>query len=678
MRAETKALGVRILVLLMVLGMGRGARADITHLPDLTELSIEELANIEVISASRTPLRQSQTAAAIFVVTSEDIRRSGVTSLAEALRMVPGLQVTRISSSKWSVSSRGFNSRYSNKLLVLMDGRTLYLPLFSGVFWESQDYMLEDIERIEVIRGPGASLWGANAVNGVINIITRHAKDTTGTLLTAGIGDYEQGFARARFGEALGDKGHVRFYVGGFSRDEMVDARGRSLSDPWEKYQTGFRSDLILGDRSDLTVQGDYYKGHLDELSSIPSLTPPYEDIVDAENEISGFNLLSRLVHRFSGGGDVGLQLFFDNTRKEEGGVDMSDDILDLDVQFRMPPLGRHAIVWGLGYRYYEDDIDFQSMGIAFSTPQHRDSLYSAFVQDTVTVHEQLQLILGSRFEHNDYSGFEVQPNARLLWQATETQLLWAAVSRAVRTPSRGDTDIRYTQQVIPPGTSMNPSGLPLAVTVWGLESVDSEKLTAFELGHRVTSLARFSLDSTAFYYRYTDLTSYAIGDSIPRLGETPPYVVLPLYVGNAMDAVTWGFETSANYQPFDFMRFQASYAFIDFDFDVKGPAGTVYSVYSSKETPKHQASLRTLVDLPWNLEFDIWLRSVDEIKDGLIDGYTEMDLRLGWKPSKHLELSICGRNLLHDNHAEYVETFVLTSPAEVPRSVYGKVTVRL
>ncbi|WP_459923158.1 TonB-dependent receptor plug domain-containing protein [Desulfatiferula olefinivorans] len=655
--------------------MGSDAQAGIAPLPDLTELSIEELANIEVISASRTPLRQSQSAAAVFVVTGEDIRRSGVTSLAEALRMVPGIQAARISSSKWSVSARGFNSRYSNKLLVLMDGRTLYLPLFSGVFWESQDYMLEDIERIEVIRGPGASLWGANAVNGVINIITRSAEDTTGTLLTAGAGDYEKGFARARFGAALGDRGHARFYASGFARDEMADANGRDLEDPWKKYQAGFRTDTALNDRSDLTVQGDCYRGDLDELSSIPSLSPPYTYTVDAENEISGFNLLSRLTHRFSGGGDVGIQLYFDTTRKEEGGVDMADDIVDVEAQFRLPPVGRHDLVWGLGYRHYEDDIDFQSMGIAFSTQRHKDSLYSAFVQDTVTVHEGLQMILGSRFEHNEYSGFEIQPNARVLWQAAESHVLWAALSRAVRTPSRGDTDIRYTQAVIPPSLPDQP--LPSAVTVWGLDSVDSENLTAFELGHRITSFDRFSLDSTVFYYRYTDLTTNAAGDPIPRLGDTPPHVIQPLYVGNDMDASTVGFEVTANIQPLDFLRVQASYAFIDLDFDITKDAGTIYSTYSSDETPRHQASVRILTDLPWDLECDIWLRCVDEIKNGLIDGYTEMDLRLGWNPSRHLELSLCGRNLLHKSHAEYVETYVLNSPAEVPRSVYGKVTVR-
>jgi len=644
-------------------------------LPDLTELSIEELANIEVISVSRTPRKQSQSAAAIFVVTAEDIRRSGVTSLPEALRMVPGLQVSRISSSKWAVSSRGFNSRYSNKLLVLMDGRTLYLPLFSGVFWENQDFFPEDIERIEVIRGPGASLWGANAVNGVINIITKHSKDTRGSLFSAGAGSYEQGFGRARFGETLGGKGFFRAYASYFSRDEMVNELGNGLDDSWDKYQTGFRSDVTLTDQTDLTIQGDYYTGSLNELSSMPSLTPPtYTDSFDSENKISGYNLLSRLTQRMDGGSEMALQVYLDSTNKEEGGVDMSDDILDLDFQFRMPPLGAHDVMWGLGYRFYTDSIDFPSMGIAFNTPKRDDSLYSSFVQDTITVNDRVQLILGTRIEHNEYSGFEFQPNARVSWEASENNLLWGAVSRAVRTPSRGDTDIRYTQQVIPP---VAPNPFPVAVTVWGLDSYDSENLTAFELGHRIKALDNFSLDSTAFYYMYDHLSTYTMDTPEQRLTETPPYILQRLSVGNLMDAKTWGFEMSANLQLFDFLRLQGSYAYINLDFELKADPNLVHSVYSKEDSPEHQVSLRTFIDLPWKTECDIWLRYVDAIKSGQIDSYTEMDLRLGWKPIRNLELSICGQNLLHKQHAEYEETYVLSRPAEVPRSVYGKVTLR-
>lgn len=645
---------------------------------DLTELSIEELANIEVISVSRTPQKQSRSAAAIFVTTAEDIRRSGVTSIPEALRMVPGIDVARISSSKWAVSSRGFNSRYSNKLLVLLDGRSLYLPTFSGVFWENQDLFIEDVDRIEVVRGPGASLWGANAVNGVINIITKHAKDSTGFQASVGGGDYERGFARARFGKRIGNKSFIRAYASYFNRDEMVDQDRNGLGDPWEKFQTGFRTDKELSDNCNLTIQGDIYKYKINEKSTILNLEPPtYSESLDLENETTGYNLLSRYTHRLQSGSEMALQLYFDSLDKDEGTVNIKDRIFDVDFQFRMSPLSIHEIVWGFGYRISSDEIDSPLIGINFDTPEREDSLYSSFVQDTISIRDNFRIILGSRFEHNEYTGTEVQPNIRLLWEPSESHLLWTAVSRAVRTPSRGDNDIRFTQQVIPPGVGGNPGPFPVAVTIWGLSNYKSEDLMAYEIGHRLKAIDTFSLDTTAFYYHYDNLSTYFIDGSYPVLDNDPPYVVQPLFVGNRMEADTWGTELSANWQALSFMRFIASYTFYKARLTIEDSPTIAGAIYTSDDSPKHQASLRTSIDMPFNTECDIWVRYMDAILGGAVDSYTEMDIRLGWIAFGNVELSLCGQNLLHKSHPEYEENYVLNEPAEVPRSVYGKVTLR-
>lgn len=682
MIAVTRCMGMMLLGMVLSVCWGGGdARAEAPTLPDLTELSIEELANLEVISPSKTPVKKSHSPAAIFVVTSDDIRRSGATSIPEALRLVPGLQVSRINSNKWAVSSRGFNLRYSNKLLVLMDGRALYLPLFSGVFWECQDYVLEDIERIEVVRGPGASLWGSNAVNGVINIITKHSKDTTGGLAVAGAGDYENGFARARLGEKIGKNGYARVYASYFDRDEMVDAENHGNDDAWDKFQTGFRSDFILADRHELTVQGDYYSGNLDERTTIPTLTDPYSRTYLADNTIKGYNVLSRLKIRSEQGSEMAFQVYADSLTKKEGGVSVTDDILDFDFQHVLPHWGRHELIWGLGLRYYKDSIDDTQVGYSFGYEKEDDLLYSSFVQDTIGVTDAFQVIVGSRFEHNEYTGLEIQPNARFLWDVSKDNILWGAVCRAVRTPSRGDTDIRYTTMVIPPFSEVegydNTSPFPVAVTIWGLENVKSEELTAFELGHRLQAGKNLSLDTTAFYYIYDDLNTYSIGEvDTSTLTSDPPYISVHQEVGNLEDARTWGLELSANWQVIDSMRLQAAYAFIQMDFDINGSESSTFSVNSEGDTPQHQASLHAYWDLPWQLECDAILKYVDELEEGVVDGYTEMDLRLGWKPHPKVELSVCGQNLLHEKHEEFLGNYISTQSSEVPRSVYGKVTL--
>ncbi len=436
---------------------------------DLTELSIEEVLQLEVTSAAKKPQKLANTAAAIFAITADDIRRSGATSIPEALRMVPGLQVARIDANKWAITSRGFNGRFANKLLVLIDGRSVYTPSFSGVYWEVQDTLLADVDRIEVIRGPGAALWGANAVNGIINIITKHARDTRGSLLTAGAGTEERGFGSLRYGTALSDAAFLRFYAKYFNRDSSVDPEGQDTSDAWEMVRSGLRLDWQLTDHDDLTVQGDVYHGDAAQTLSLPSFLPPFRERRTVDIDWAGGNLLARWQHRFSELSNLTLRAYYDRTdRDEKDIIRETRDTFDLDVQHQFSWGSRQDIIWGLGYRFTDDK--FTSSPFITIQPNSRSQhLFSAFVQDDITlIKDRLHVILGSKFEHNDYTGFEIQPTARLLWTPHKRHTVWTSISRAVRTPSRGDNDTLTNQRILPPGTPENPGPLPTLVRFLG------------------------------------------------------------------------------------------------------------------------------------------------------------------------------------------------------------------
>ncbi len=640
---------------------------------DLTDLSIEELSEIEVTSVSRKPQKLSQAAAAIFVITSEDIRRSGSTSIPELLRMVPGIHVAKISSSKWAITSRGFNSRYANKLLVQLDGRTLYSPLFSGVFWETQDTMLEDIERIEVIRGPGASLWGANAVNGIINIITKHSSQTKGGLVYGGGGTGDKAFGGARYGGKLSDVGTYRIYTKYSSLPEEVNADGSGADDEWQRGGGGFRADVEMFSGSELTFQGDVYEGETKEISEILTFTPPYSTHYENENDISGYNLLGRLTRHFSASSDIAVQFYYDNTGKEESTTRWSGELFDFDFQYRFVPVTNHELIFGLGYRYYQDEIT-QSIGFGFNSTHEKDTLYSAFIQDSITLSETLRFVLGAKVEHNDYTEFEYQPSGRISWSPHKSHHLWAAVSRAVRTPNRADKSISFPTVIIPPGTPENPGPLPMSVAITGNDNVDSEVLKAFEIGYRVVPRDNISIDTTFFYYIYDHLSGFASGTPYPDLLSIPPYVTMPLYIKSIMKGKTKGAEVAANWRPVPYLMMQAAYTWFDMNLET----GSAEMAYTENDAPAHQVSLRSIIDLPKQTQLDIGFRFVDEVLDGGVDRYTELDVRAGWNPVEKIEISIAGKNLLNGSHPEYVENFVWSQPVEVERSVSGKISIQL
>lgn len=649
----TYLLGTLLLLLSLPIPDATGA--------DFTDLNIEQLMQIEVTSAAKKPQRISQTATAIYVISSEDIRRSGVTSIPEALRMAPGVQVAHIDHNKWAIGIRGLSNMFSDKLLVLMDGRTLYNTLFSGVWWDVQDTLMEDIDRIEIIRGPGATLWGANAVNGVINIITKAAQETQNLLATATLGSEERVISGLRYGGPLGDKGSYRVYAKYFTQDEFVDADGDDAWDDGDMLRCGFRADLTATKHYNLTLQGDFYDGKFGTRTTAPIFTPPYSRTSDEEEEVDGGNLLARYNYQFSNSSELTFQTYYDLTNRKLFIGKQREETIDLDLQHLFSLGQRQEIIWGLGYRRIDHDASLSDQTIA-TFGDRKMSLFSGFLQgETSLIPEQLTLILGSKCEYNDFTGFEIQPSARILWTPNQTTSLWAAVSRAVRTPHRGNHDTTIIRTILPPNQT---SPLPTVIQYIGDDAFDSEELLAFETGFRMQLQKNLNVDLTLFYNRYDDLA----GLTEPSISMIFPTVTVSVSPNNNQDAVTYGAELVVDWIPFEWWRLQFTGSCIDIDFDPYNE--------DEERTPEYQFSLRSMVDLPYDLEFDCWLRQVDEIPVSDISSYTQLDLRLGWQPLENLELALIGQNLLDRHQAEFVDNIFYFENSEVERSFYLKATL--
>ncbi len=631
---------------------------------DLTQLSLEDLMSVEITSAGKKAQKISEAAAAVFVITQEDIRRSGVTSVPEALRMVPGLHVAKIDANKWAITSRGFNGRFANKLLVLMDGRSVYTPTYSGVFWEDIDTFLEDIDRIEVIRGPGASLWGANAVNGVINIITKPAAETQGILASGIIGSEEKGTASLRYGSKLGDDTPFRIYLKGFERDEAVDSAGDETADDWRYLRGGFRLEHQAGNHDLFTFQGDIFNGTNGETLSTGSVTPPYVNIYNNDHNERGYNLLGRWTRSLSDNSELSLQAYYDRSEHRLHLTTAKVDTFDIDFQHRFPLWERHDITWGLGYRLYKDDFDTEPALMTIDPTSRNFDIFSAFLQDDINFFDKrLSFTIGCKFEYNKFTHSEFQPSARVLWKPNEKHSLWAAVSRAVRTPSRGERDSIALLSTVP------PPPLPIAITYYGSEDFESETLMAYEIGYRARISPELTLDTTVYFNDYEDLRQNVLGTPFPDDPFAPAYIIQPVYSTNGMAGEVYGFELAANWRPTAWSRFQAAYTYTEMDLE---PGGGNVSV-AEEQNPNYQLSLRGSFDLPGNLELDVWYRHVDEISD-TINGYGTIDARLAWKYRESLELSIVGQNLLNSHHPEFEPEALNSVATEIERGVYGKI----
>jgi iron complex outermembrane recepter protein len=609
---------------------------------ELKSLSIEQLMELDVTSVSRRSEPVSGAAAAIIVITGEDIRRSGANNLPDALRIAAGLEVAQSNGNTWAISSRGFNTTTANKLLVLIDGRSIYTPLFSGVFWDVQDVMLEDIDRIEIIRGPGATLWGANAVNGVINILTKSARDTQGELATVGGGSEEQGFASFRQGGKMGEGTAYRAYGKYSYRDSLALADGDSARDPLRRGQAGFRLDREDSGNGGFTFQGDAYHGLAGQTV-----------VVRDDTSLDGANLLGRWTHTYASNAGSDLQIYYDYTHRQiPRWFEEHRHTLDIDYQHRQPIGARQDLVWGAGYRITHDQVG-NSPGVAFLPDSVTENLFSAFAQDEIALPSHLRLTVGSKFEHNRWTGFEVQPSVRFAWVPDDRRTLWAAISRAVRTPTRYDEDIVF----------YTAAGTPL---LEGSSGFVSEDLLAYELGYRVQPRTGLLVDLAAFYNVYNDLRSYE---------PAAPPAVYPYHFGNKLNAETWGLEGRVSWQAASWWRLHAGYAYfnknLSFDPGSFDPTGGS----SEGDDPRSRAVLRSLMDLPRRFELDGTLRYVSRLPAPVVPAYTELDLRLGWQASDRLELSLTGQNLLHARHPEFGPPSPLRE--EVQRGAYGKVTWR-
>lgn len=667
-----------ILLILFSITCLANARNELTS-NHFLDLSIEELMKVKVTTVSRTPQKLTEVASAIFVITQDDIRRSGATSIPDALRMAPGVQVERVGTDKWAISIRGFNGLFANKLQVLMDGRSVYSSIFSGVLWEQQDTMLEDIERIEVIRGPAATSWGSNAVNGVINIITKKAIDTQGTLITAGGGSFEQGFMSVRYGGMINEETPFRVYAKGFTRGQTQSLSGENANDQWHSARGGFRLDHQRG-IDQFTLQGDFFSNFngstLDKTSLHLSTNPTGE--MRGHNE--GGNIRLRWDRTFSEYSSFMLQAYYDRTRSQLLPLGKFDaESFDIDMQYRFPLFDRHNLTWGANYRLYHNKV-FDTGLYTFSPRSQTNHLIGTFIRDDITlIPDRLLFTIGSRFEHNDFTGMEIQPNARLMWTPNDSNSIWLAVSRAVRTPSRAENDamINISQQLQNvPGLSALP--FPITAILNGSHRFNSEKLIAYELGYRHQFTPQASIDVTGFINDYSQmrdisLGALSIGTGIPR------QFLLPITVNNQGSALTYGIEASIDLKPRDNWRLQGSYSFLNIDFSSNNflkssdPSGGG----SEKITPHHQLSVRSNYDFSEKLQLNLWLRYASEIAFYNIPSYVTMDAKLVYRPLKNTELFVAGQNLFSHNHREFASEFLPIVPVYIPRGVYAGVQWR-
>lgn len=655
--------------LLLVVTSAVGDTVQSSSTNDLGEFSLEELMRVKVTSVSKRPEILGGAAAAIQVVTGDDVRRQGFRTLADSLRYVPGLDVAQINSHAWGVSSRGFNAEYATKLLVLMDGRSVYTPLNAGVYWDTVDLMLEDLDRIEVIRGPGGTLWGANAVNGVINITSKTAQNTQGWLVTGGGGTEELAFASARYGGKLGDETFYRVYGKYDVHGALEFENGDPAEDQWRMGRTGFRIDSGSAEADLFTLQSDLYLGEEDWLYTQPVATAPFTETETNHEQVFGANLLGRWTHSFEDESQLILQTYYDHSDRDSNLPNEKRDTFDFDLQQHLAPIGRHNWVVGAGYRLSADSIA-NSYANGFSPDSRTLQMFSAFAQDEITlIEDYLRFTVGTKVEHNDFTEFEYQPSGRLAWTPSDFHTVWTSVSRAVRTPSRAEDDVRVNRSVPTP-----PFPAGSVVSILGDQGGDSENLMAYELGYRALIHPRWSFDIATFYNTYDELRSIEPG--VAPLD--PPVPVATYYVQNELQGESWGAELASDWQMLDCWRWRGSYTYFKMNLWV-ADGGTDASTTQLLEgsTPAHQFTLRWQMDLSRNVELDTGLRYVDNLDDPYIPAYTTIDVRLSWRPKPNLELSIVGLNLIEPRHAEFAPTQVITPQREVQRSVYGKITWR-
>jgi iron complex outermembrane receptor protein len=631
-------------------------------------LSPEQLFDAEVVSASRTLENVWDASAAIYVVSTADIERAGVTSIPEALRLVPGVQVARINSAGWAVSVRGFNSPLANKLLVLIDGREIYDPLFSGVYWDVQDTVLEDIDRIEVIRGPGASLWGANAVNGVINIITKPAAETQGALVSATAGAEERGAITARYGGSIADRGHWRLYGRGFDRAGQETLKGADDNSAWQALRAGFRMDLDLDARNALTVQGDAYRSETGQLRGVPTLTAPYSVVARESIDADGGNILARWTREAENGGRLTAQAFLDRTTRDQLPLEYRRTTFDVDTQYELPKLGWHNFVAGVRYRQTHDEITPTQIITSASSTHSEDSL-SVFAQDQITLPKSWRLTIGSKFEDNDYTGLEVQPTARLQWNGKDA-MIWGSASRAVRSPSELEREFNVVTGVIPPNPIIP---VPVSVELQPNRDFESEVLLAYEVGVR-KRWSSVELDVTAFHNEYDGLEALSL--QTPRFALNPLHVVLPIAATNSTAAWTDGLETTLAWRVDQDFRIALNYSLLSMSLHGPPAAVAIASQVAETQFPRKQGNVRFQWDVTDRFALDSTFYYMDELPGYGVKSYVRSDLRVAYRLADHLQIEVIGQDLFDQSHREFGSP-TDANAANIQRSIFGRLTWR-
>lgn len=650
----------------------------------LIGLSLEELLQVTVTSVSRKPQSLSASPAAIFVISQDDIRRSGARTIPDLLRMVPGMQVAQVDSSTWAVTARGSNGIFADKLLVLMDGRTLYDPLFSGVYWENQDTNLESIDRIEVIRGPGAALWGANAVNGVINIITKNSKDTHGFKAAVAAGTSTKIETNVQWGGGIGDDIDYRVFGKYFSRDGFATKQSGDVYDDWNIGRVGGRLDWSVGGADTITVTSEYYDGDVGQNVLNNSLTPPSSVSQNIDRETMGVFVNVGWDHIFSETSDLSIKTYYDHREHDNLSPRTDQDAFDLDLQHRFRLWSRHDIVWGFGIRNNSDKTIGDDT-IMLNPNERTQRLYSGFIQDEIRlIGDEVFATLGTKIEKSNFSpgnDWEWSPNLRLNWLISDTNTLWGSVARAIRTPSRIEQNGRILGFVDPPFSPTNPDPFAFALTINGDPTFDNEEVTAYEIGYRAQPLESITVDVALFLHHYEDI----------RLSSTQPLVCqpaglpisdpgcfmfgLPDYLELAIDFVnqthedTKGIEIAISYSATDWWRIYSAYSYLDIDSD----APTNLPITTGADSPEHQLSVRSNINLGDTINLDIWARFIDELKVQNVDDYFGLDVRLAWQALPSLELRVVGRNLIESSHLEFREETGENISVEVDREFFAE-----
>ena len=630
----------------IVLAIPAGVWAQ-TPVDALRTLSLEELGNIEVTTSTKTPQPLIESPAAVFVLTADDIRRSGATSLPEVLRAVPGVAVARIDSDHWSVGIRGFGDQFSKSVLVLIDGRNVYTPLFAGIQWGVQDVLLDDVERIEVIRGPGATIWGANAVNGVINIITKHTRDTRGALASVQTGTIDHAIGQIRYGGAIGSNASYRVYARGFDRGPESHGDGQEF-DGWHMGHGGFRLDWTAA-RDSVTLQGDIYSSRQGQSVIVASFSPAQDVTSYTPLNLTGGNLLMNWARTIAPGNDVQLRVYYDRTSFDGPQLGETRNTVDVDFVHHVGALTRQDIRWGAGLHLSPSTFHQTVPSLILTPADETDSIYSAFVQDEIAVvRNQLSLTAGAKVEHNNFTAAEVQPSVRLLWKITPHESAWAAVTRAVRTPSQLEEDVTLDRFLLArPLTYLEVRGNP---------AFQPERVIGYEAGYRTAIGSQAFVDVAVFRNRHDDLQSFGAASVAVAATPAPVHTLFVLPYANGAAGTSDGVEIAPDWKASQWLQVKGSYSYLSVDVHNTTAVNDILNVIATYRgsSPRHQAVVQPILTLPHGWEITQTYRYVSALPARAVPAYATLDARVGWRATPSLEIAVTGQNLFQDAHVEF------------------------